>query len=112
VIAGEVLELGRKPVIARGALVGTAGTAVQRRQARSGDNRDLDALVHKRTRQQRNNLRAGFAVLGMARVSHAAQGAGMFYQNMLKAPSSADQRNASLARRLDRTVDRFGVVVG
>jgi hypothetical protein len=36
----------------------------------------------------------------------------MFYQNMLKAASSADQRNATLARRLDRTVDRFGVVVG
>jgi hypothetical protein len=35
----------------------------------------------------------------------------MFYQNMLEPASSADQRNATLARRLDRTVDRFGVVV-
>jgi hypothetical protein len=45
-------------------------------------------------------------------VAQTDQGAGMLYQNMLKPASRTDERNPTLACRLNDRVDPFGVDIG
>lgn len=112
VATGEVLQLGGEAVIAGGALFGGQGAAIERGEARTWREFDLDVLVHQGARQQRDyGCATNLAVLGVDAVPHAAKRAGMFYQNMLESTSSADEWDALLAGCLDHTVHRVRIVV-
>ena len=97
---GYLVKVWCKAVVACGELAHPQ-FAVKLGQARAGGEIDADLVPVQGACQQRNNRCSAGAVLGVGGIIDGGQRTGMFYQNMLKATSRADERHASLASSPD-----------
>jgi hypothetical protein len=107
---GYIAKVWCKAVAACGELAHVQ-FAVKLGQSRAGGEIDADLLTVEGARQQRNNRCSAGAVLGVGGIIDGGQGTGMFYQNMLKATSRADERHASLAGSPDSGQHRLWISI-
>ncbi len=107
----QVREVSRQPVVACGQLLHPQ-FAIQLSQPRAGGHIDGDVLSIQRTREQGDNRSSTLSILVVDGVIDAGQVAGMFYQNMLKAASRADEWHAALAGGANGGQDRRWFAIG
>ncbi len=105
-----LVKIWREAVVACGELAHLQ-FAVKLGQERAGGEIDADLLPVQRACQQRNNRCSAGAVFGVGGIIYGGQRTGMFYQNMLKATSRADERHASLAGGPDGGQHRLRIAI-
>jgi hypothetical protein len=93
--AGDVLQLGRQPIGAGRVL---DGNAVAVEPCEQGARRELnnDCLVLQRTSEQRDDRRPSRAVFSVGGITNPRQSPSVLDQHVLKATSSADERDVAL----------------
>ena len=106
----QVREVGRQSVVTGGELVHLP-FAVQLGKPRAGRQIDGDLLSVQRAREQRDDRSSALAILVVNGITDAGKVTGMFYQNMLEAPSRADQWHAALAGSANGGQDRLRVAI-
>jgi hypothetical protein len=94
--AGDVLQLWRQPIGAGRVLY---GNAVAIEPCEHGARRELnnDCLVLQRTSQQCDDRRPSRAVFSVGGITNPRQSPSVLDQHVLKATSSADERDVALA---------------
>jgi len=106
----QAREVGRQSVVARSQLVHLP-LDVQLGQPRAGSQIDRDLLSIQRARQQGDDRSAALAILSVHGIGDTGQVTGMFYQNMLEAPSRADQWHTAFAGRSNGGQHRLRVAI-
>ena len=108
---GQIREVSCQSVVARGQLLHLQ-VAVQFGKPRAGGQIDGDVLSNQRAREQGDDRSSAISIFVVNGIADAGKVTGMFYQNMLEAPSRADEWHAALAGRANDGQDRLRSAIG